>query len=158
MLKKGLNLVFLAGLLLHGLPVLAITPPPKPGQPVAAAKGVVSWDTLVTGVTFDPMAEKLKPTFKPAVQVLNKKPVKLQGFMIPLDQKRDQTKYILSAVAPSCPFCLPGGPESMVEIRHKKGSSTRITFEALTVKGTFVLVSNIEEGVFYRLLDAEVVK
>ena len=39
MLKKGLNLVFLAGLLLHGLPVLAITPPPKPGQPVAVRRG-----------------------------------------------------------------------------------------------------------------------
>ena len=33
MLKKGLNLVFLAGLLLHGLPVLAIPRRPSPASP-----------------------------------------------------------------------------------------------------------------------------
>ena len=36
--------------------------------------------------------------------------------MMPLDQTAKQKRFLLASFPPHCPFCMPGGPESMVEV------------------------------------------
>jgi uncharacterized protein len=45
--------------------------------------------------------------------------VKIQGFMMPLEMREQQSLFVLSAVPPTCSFCMPGGPEAVVEVPAK---------------------------------------
>jgi hypothetical protein len=52
----------------------------------------------------------------------------------------------------SCSFCLPGGPESMVEVKTK--TPVKYTFEPVVVTGKMAILKDDPTGVFYRLTDA----
>ena len=40
--------------------------------------------------------------------------------MLPLEPGEKHKRFLLSANVPSCPFCMPGGPESLVEVLCKE--------------------------------------
>ena len=132
-------------------------PTPPPGidpalfQPLADRKDVVSWK-LLAQVELVKVKDRFVPQFSSGVAALDKKEVKVQGFMMPLQMGDKQTHFVLSAMPQSCPFCLPGGPESLVEVKTK--SPVKYTFEPLVLSGRLEVLKDDPTGVFYRLSDA----
>ena len=70
--------------------------------------GVVSWKTLAQ---VEPVKKdgKIVPEFSRDILALDRKDVKVQGFMIPLDVGEKQKRFLIAAVPPHCSFCLPAG-------------------------------------------------
>jgi len=134
---------------------------PDPGPPSAAdysatllpqVKGVVSWKTL----------EQVEPVkhgnsivleFSKEILGLDAKAVRVQGFILPLDLGDQQHHFLLSAVPPHCPFCLPAGPDAIVEVKAKE----RIDYspDPVIIGGKFAVLENDPGGMLYRLTDAE---
>ena len=95
------------------------------------------------------------PTFSPAVKALHGQRVKLQGFMLPLENAEKQRHFILSSTPPTCFFCVPGGPESMVEIYTDK--SLAFTFDPISLEGPLEVLEEDEMGLFYRMKPAAII-
>ncbi|HUH93312.1 MAG TPA: DUF3299 domain-containing protein [Casimicrobiaceae bacterium] len=159
-----LRFIFAAGIFVAALPVAAFTTDvPTTGLPSAAnysAKvlpefaGVVQWKTLAQ---VEPVKEgnKIVPKFSDDILSLDQKDVRVYGFMIPLEMKEQQQHFLLSAVPPHCPFCLPAGPDALVEVKAKK--PVTYGFEPIIVAGHFSVLKNDPTGVLYRMTDAEFV-
>src|SRR5512134_1089555 len=105
------------------LPAWAVTTVPQGGLPGAAEysatllperAGVVSWKTLAQVVPVKQNG-KMVPEFSKDILSLDRKEVRLQGFMIPLDVGDRQKRFLLAAVPADCPFCLPASPDAIVE-------------------------------------------
>ncbi len=116
-------------------------------------EGAVSWDLLITSsLGYDERFDELRPMFPPEVRALAGTQVKIVGFNIPLDSSGH--RILLSLISPSCPFCLPGGPETVVEVEAVE--SIGMQLEPIILEGTFELIG---DGVwtgryFYRLTGA----
>jgi hypothetical protein len=117
-------------------------------------QGVVSWRTLAQ---VEPVKQgnKMVPQFSKDILVLDKKDVRVQGFIIPLEMSDQQQHFLLSAVPPHCPFCLPAGPDAIVEVHAKKALT--YGFEPVVVAGKFSVIADDPSGVLYRINDAEAV-
>jgi len=111
----------------------------------------VSWKTFAQ-VEVTRVANGIAPRFSNAIAGLDQKEVKVQGFMLPLDMGEKHALFILSAVPPTCAFCIPGGPEAVVEVRAKRPIA--YTDDMVTVSGKLSLLKDDPTGVFYRLTDA----
>ncbi len=122
-------------------------------KPLPEMKGVVSWKTLAE-VKPVKQKDKFVPEFTKTVSALDKKEVKIQGFMMPLDMGEKQSRFILSALPPSCSFCLPGGPEQMVEVQTKQ--PVKYGFEPILLTGKLAVLKDDPMGLYYRLTDAVV--
>jgi len=131
-----------------------LPPSPYMDKPLPELKGIVSWKTLAE-VT--PVREKDRfiPQFSKGVAALDKKEVKLQGFMMPLDMGEKQKRFLLVALPPSCAFCLPGGPDQLVEVLAK--NPVKYGFDPIVVTGKFVVLKDDPMGLYYRLTDASAV-
>jgi len=114
--------------------------------------GVVSWRTLSQ---VQPVKQngKMVAEFSKAILSLDKKDVRVQGFIIPLDVGDKQKRFLLTAVPPHCAFCLPAGPDSIVEVTAK--TPVKYGFEPIVVSGRFAVLTDDPSGVLYRLTDAE---
>jgi hypothetical protein len=151
-MKTKVFLLFLAlafpAVAQHQLP-----PGADPGQikPLVERKDVVSWKTLAQ-VELVKMKDRYLPQFSQAVASLDQKDVKLQGFMMPLQVGDSQTHFVLSAMPVTCAFCLPGGPEALVEVKAKR--PVKYGFEPITLSGKLSVLKEDPTGVFYRLTDA----
>ena len=121
-------------------------------KPLQDREGVVSW-SLLASVQLKPERARVVPVFPPAVQALNDKTVKVQGFMLPLEPGERQRHFLLSAVPTTCSFCVPAGPEGLVEVRTR--TPVKYTVDALTVEGRMAVLSNDRYGLLYRVSDAE---
>ena len=97
-------------------------------------------------------ANRIVPRFSPALAALDQKEVKVQGFMLPLDVVEKHALFVLSAVPPTCSFCMPGGPEAVVEVRAKRPLA--YTDDAVAVVGKLSVLKDDPTGIFYRLTDA----
>jgi hypothetical protein len=148
-------------LLSFALPAWAqhVAPPgvdPNAGfQPLPERKDVVSWKTLAE-VEIVKQKDRYVPQFSSSVAALDKKNVKLQGFMMPLEMGEKQAHFVLASTPTTCAFCVPGGPESMVEVKMK--TPVKYTFDALVVAGKLTVLKDDPSGIFYRITDAEPVK
>lgn len=155
------RIVLLAALLLplaaqgqskFGQPPQAQAPVPgADSKPLAERKDVVSW-RLLAQVELVKLKDRYVPQFSSGVAALDKKEVKVQGFMMPLEMGDKQSHFILSAMPQSCSFCMPGGPESLVEVKSKK--PVTYGFEAIVLSGKLEVLKDDPTGVFYRLTDA----
>lgn len=152
--------------LLIGLTIaaLASAQAPKPGaqapqpgvtpdafKPLPERQDVVSWK-LLGQVELVKVKDRFVPQFAAGVAALDKKEVKVQGFMMPLEMGDKQTHFMLSAMPQSCAFCLPGGPEQLVEIKSK--TPVKYTFDPVVLTGKLAVLKDDPTGVFYRLTDA----
>jgi hypothetical protein len=90
------------------------------------------------------------------VLALDKKNQRIQGFMMPLDAGEKQKHFILSSVPLTCSFCMPGGPESMVEVKTK--TPVKYTQEPVVVEGVFAVLPDDPYGLYYRISNAVGVK
>ena len=116
--------------------------------------GVVSWKTLAQVVPVK-QGVKIAPSFSKSVLDLDRQNVRVHGFMMPLEMGNKQRHFLVSAVPPSCPFCMPAGPEAIVEVLAKK--PVAYGFQPVIVSGRFALLKESGNGMLYRLTDAEVV-
>ena len=60
--------------------------------------------------------------------------------------------FLLSAVPSDCAFCMPAGPDAIVEILAK--TPVKFGFEPIVVSGRFAVLKDDANGVLYRLTDA----
>jgi hypothetical protein len=128
---------------------------PAAFKPLPERKDVLSWK-LLAQVELVKQKDRYVPQFSSAVAALDKKDVKLQGFMMPLEMGDKQSHFVLAAMPTTCAFCLPGGPESMVEVKMK--TPVKYTFDALVVSGKLTVLKDDPSGIFYRISDAEPAK
>jgi uncharacterized protein len=147
--------IFLLALAL-AFPAAAQHQPPQgadPSQlkPLVERKDVLSWKVLAQ-VELVKMKDRYVPQFAQSVASLNQKEVKIQGFMMPLQVGDKQSHFVLSAMPVSCSFCMPGGPESLVEVKTKQ--PVKYGFEPITISGKLTVLKDDPTGVFYRIVDA----
>jgi hypothetical protein len=128
--------------------------PRSPFKPLEERADIVSWK-LLAQVTAKAEKKKIVPTFPPAVQALDRKTVKVQGFMMPLEAGDKQQHFLLSSVPTSCSFCVPAGPEGLVEVRTKK--PVRYTLEPVVVEGQLAVLTDDPYGLYYRVEDGAAV-
>jgi len=151
-----MNKILLAVLLAFAAPAIAqhqVPPGVDPNQfkPLPERKDVVSWKTL-SQVELVKQKDRYVPQFAKDVSALDQKEVKVQGFMMPLQVGDKQSHFVLTAMPQSCAFCLPGGPESMVEVKSK--TPVKYTFDAVVLTGKLTVLKDDPTGIFYRLTDA----
>jgi hypothetical protein len=149
------TLILITGLLL-ALPAAAQHQMPQgadPGQfkPLPERNDVISWKTF-SQVELVKQKDRYVPQFAKDVAALDQKLVKVQGFMMPLQTGDKQTHFVLTAMPQTCSFCMPGGPESMVEVKSK--TAVKYTFEPVVLTGKLAILKDDPTGVFYRLTDA----
>jgi hypothetical protein len=128
---------------------------PNAFKPLPERKDVVSWKTLAQ-VELVKTKDRYVPQFASNVTSLDQKQVKMQGFMLPLQMGDKQSHFVLAAMPQTCSFCMPGGPESMVEVKTK--SPVKYTFDAVVLSGKLTVLKDDPTGIFYRLTDAEPTK
>jgi uncharacterized protein len=138
-------------LLAIALPATAQHVPPLAAPTLPERKDVVSWKTL-SQVELVKQKDRYVPQFAKDVAALDQKEVKMQGFMMPLQVGDKQSHFVLTAMPQSCAFCLPGGPESMVEVKSK--TPVKYTFDAVVLTGKLTVLKDDPTGIFYRLTDA----
>ena len=114
-------------------------------------QGFVSWRTL-SNVKPSFEGARIVPVFSQEVLNLDKRDVHVQGFMIPVETTRRHKHFLLSAVPPSCPFCLPAGPEALIEVR----TTAEVDFDhkPIALAGKLAVRDNDPRGIFYILTDA----
>jgi uncharacterized protein len=120
-------------------------------RPIEEKEGVLSWKQL-SMVSTKMVNNRVVPTFPDPVRALNKKTVKVQGFMMPLEPGERQKHFLLSSVPTSCSFCIAGGPESLIEVRSK--TPVKYSLEPVVVEGVMAVLDNDPYGIFYRVTDA----
>ncbi len=114
--------------------------------------GVVPW-SLLSGIdTEEGQHGMLRPVFNDKVRDLDGREVKVQGFMLPLENEDRHSHFIITRSPPSCFFCLPGGPESVVEV--KTDQKLEFSFDPVVIKGRLALMEDSDMGLFYRLDNA----
>lgn len=125
--------------------------PNSPFPPLPARSDVVPWSVL-TAVTTRTEKNKVLPVFDKSQLSLDAKTQRVQGFMMPLEPGEKQTHFLLSSIPLTCAFCVPGGPESMVEVKTR--TPVKYTLDPVTVEGKFAVLNDDPYGLYYRITDA----
>ena len=114
-------------------------------------EGTVSWRTLAA---VEPVKEngKMVPRFSREILNLHTKDVRVVGFVVPLDMGKNQRHFLISAVPMHCQFCMPAGPEAMVEVIAK--DPVTFTFEPVVMAGKLAVLKTDPNGLLYRLTGA----
>ena len=120
-------------------------------KPIEDREGIVSWK-LLSSVQTKVEKARVVPTFPAQVQALNDKTVRVQGFMLPLEPGEKQKHFLLSSVPTTCGFCLPAGPEGLIEVRSK--TPVKYSLEALVIEGKLAVLDNDPMGLYYRVTNA----
>ena len=95
--------------------------------------------------------------FSDTVQALHGSEVELQGFIIPIDQGPAQNHFLLSVVpVAGCQFCVPGGPETFVEVKTEQPIT--FSYDPITLRGPLTVLTQDEidaSGMYYRMTDPQ---
>jgi hypothetical protein len=127
----------------------------SPYAPLAERSDVLPW-SLLTAVKTKTEKNRILPVFGADIQALSLKNQRIQGFMMPLSPGEKQNHFLVSSVPLTCAFCLPGGPESMVEVKTK--TPVRYSMEPIVVEGKFAVLKDDPYGLYYRMTEAVAVK
>jgi len=125
--------------------------PRSPYKPLEERDGVLSWK-LLSSVETRMEKNRLVPTYPAAVQALNERTVRVQGFMLPLEPGDKQRHFLISSVPTTCSFCVPAGPEGLIEVRSK--TPVKYTLEPVLLEGKLAVLRDDPYGLFYRIADA----
>ena len=129
--------------------------PLSPFAPLPKRADVLAWSVL-TDVSVRVQGRRVVTVYPQAVQELDQKNLRLQGFMMPLEPGQQERHFLLASVPLTCAFCTPGGPESMVEVRTR--SPVTYSQGAVVVQGRFHVLQGDASGLYYRMTEAEGVK
>jgi hypothetical protein len=143
-------------------PAASGTPPPPFGgtagaaalvsPPLPVVPGAVPWDLLGQVKTVK-VRDRFVPEFPPAVARLDRQEVKIVGFMMPLQTGERQSHFLLTVSSQTCAFCLPAGPEGIVEVKTR--TPVKVTPDPLVVAGRLEVLRDDPQGVYYRLSEGE---
>jgi len=120
--------------------------------PLRELPGVLPW-RLFGEVTHRQEGKRSTPVFPAQLTSLAGTRVKVQGFMLPLQPGERQKHFLLSAVPTTCNFCLPAGPEGIIEVRIR-GTGVKVDVDAMVLEGTLQVLPSDPMGLLYRLTDA----
>lgn len=149
-------IVFAAGVLLASDGAAApADEPPSFFAPLTDIPGVVSWKLLGQATTLKAKKGRMVPHYPPAISALDNTEVKVQGFMMPLEPGQKQKHFLLTVTSASCPFCLPAGPEGVVEIKSR--TAVKFSYAPFIVQGRLKVLASDPMGLYYRMTDASVV-
>jgi hypothetical protein len=129
--------------------------PSSPIAPLIERPDVVPWSLLGT-VKLRDVRTGPRPFFSAEQLALQQRVQRVQGFMMPLEPGVNQKHFLLTSVPLTCSFCIPGGPESMVEVFTK--TPVKYTLAPVVVEGRFAVLMDDPHGLYYRMLDAASVK
>lgn len=129
--------------------------PDSPFPQLKDRADVLPWSFL-TRVKTKVANNRVLPVFPPEIQALDGTSQRVQGFMMPLEPGERQAHFLLSSVPLTCSFCLPGGPESMIEVKTK--TPIKYGMEPLVVQGRLAVLHDDQYGLYYRITDAVAVK
>lgn len=77
-----------------------------------------------------------KPMISPIIQAMDGKEIELEGYIIPLTGKIEQSHFMLSKFTQSmCFFCGKAGPETAAQVFTKGGKKIAFTDEKVRVRG-----------------------
>lgn len=136
-------------------------PPP---QIAPEMQGVVAWKTLAEvtrqRTVLQPGTPQQKiviePQFAPSIKRLHEQRVRLNGYMIPLEVKHGQQRFLLSAYPQGCAFCTPDTAHQFADIEAK--SAIKSTAKLLVLEGILQILDHRDEsGLLYRLREAKLV-
>ena len=123
-----------------------------PDAPPAA----LSWEELmaleVRVETPAPLQTVFHVSYPNSIKAKDGAVVQIKGFMYPLEAGETHTYFLLSALPPSCPFCLPASARGLVEVMCDEG--VRYTLEPVVLEGRFELLEDAATGLHYRLDNA----
>lgn len=71
---------------------------------------------------------------------------------MPLEPGEKQQHFLISVNSQTCSFCLPAGPEGVVEVRTKM--LVKYTFEPVVLSGKMSILKDDPMGLYYRLTGA----
>ncbi|NHQ92346.1 DUF3299 domain-containing protein [Janthinobacterium lividum] len=149
-------IVLSAGLLLAGIAVAAPSDePPSFFAPLTELPGVISWKLLGKATTVKAKKGRMVPKYTPEISALDNTDVKVQGFMMPLEPGQKQKHFLLTVTSASCPFCLPAGPEGVVEVKSR--TPVKFSYAPFIVQGKLKVLASDPMGLYYRMTDAAVV-
>ena len=124
------------------------------GYAFAQENAVVPWDTLKgVSVSIAPSGEKTL-SFSSVIHSLDKKTVTVKGFRVPLEVR---AHFLLAAKPTDCPFHIDeDGAETYVDVYTKEPVAP--TFgKPVTLTGTLHVLRDDSKGMYYRLVDAQLV-
>ncbi|MCX7290126.1 DUF3299 domain-containing protein [Janthinobacterium sp.] len=149
-------LVLSACLLLAGIAAAApADEPPSFFAPLTDLPGVVSWKLLGQATTVKAKKGRMVPKYTSEISALDNTDVKVQGFMMPLEPGQKQKHFLLTVTSASCPYCLPAGPEGVVEIKSR--TPVKFSYAPFIVQGKLKVLASDPMGLYYRMTDAAVV-
>lgn len=129
--------------------------PPSFFAPLTDLPGVVSWKLLGQATTVKAKKGRMVPKYTPAISALDNTEVKVQGFMMPLEPGQKQKHFLLTVTSASCPYCLPAGPEGVVEIKSR--TPVKFSYAPFIMQGKLKVLASDPMGLYYRMTDAAVV-
>ena len=113
------------------------------------------WDVLNSAqVTADRAKGEYVAKFPAALLARGNKPLRIAGFILPLEPTSQSAHFMLVRRNTGCPFCPPNAPTEAVEVFSL--AKVAYTGEEVTLSGTLKLVSTSAEGLFFQLQGAEV--
>lgn len=135
--------------------LVLVTLPFSPSHAQPSARPMpprIAWETLALAKS----SGKKLPTgieFPAALMPLDGKVVVVTGFMVPLEAKAEQTRFLLTAQPQDCEFCIEGGPSTFIEVRSVP---LRFSSKPFHLVGRMKLLRDDPSGMYYRLTEAEV--
>ena len=120
-----------------------------PDAPPAALTWQELMDLEVRVETPAPLQTIFHVTYPDSLLARDGAIVRIKGYMYPLEAGETHTYFLLSALPPSCPFCLPASARGLVEVKCDEG--VRYTLEPVLLEGRFELLEDAATGLHYRL-------
>ena len=145
-LGGGLTAVLIAILL-----VIPIAAGPNHSARALEMPGVVPWYSL-TRVSYVQRDGRTELEFDDGINRMNGKPIKLRGYVTPLQLGREQKHFILSPTPPSCAFHMPAAAVELVEVFTS--APVAYSLEPVVISGTFAVLNHDPSGIYYRIADA----
>ena len=113
------------------------------------------WDDLnAATVTADRAAGAYRAVFPRALEDRRDRPLRVAGFILPLETSSRSAHFMVVRRNTGCPFCPPNAPTEAVEVFSDAPVS--YTGQEVVATGRLKLVSSSAEGLFYQLQHATV--
>lgn len=136
----------------------ALTAQVVPHDPRAVPRATLGWDKLADTTETQKRVqdvERLVAVFGPGVTALDGQSFTVAGFFLPLDTGETSRSFLLSSLAPTCPFCPPPGPADLIQVSAREPVTA--TFEQIRLEGTLRLSAEDANGIYFHLENAHVV-
>lgn len=145
----------LVDMALVNVPPPAIAPEMQGVLPWRVLAGVTRQRRVVAGTEKGRLIE-IDTQVSDEIRRLDKSRVRLNGYMIPLEVKHGQDRFLLSAFPIGCGFCSPDTAHQFAEVELSQ--ALRATDKLLVLEGRFEVLDPREHGgMLYRLRDARAV-